>query len=138
MTRGFKPKPRVTLASVAEKIREAPPAPSGISRDAAAVWNLTAPPLAKAGLLHDGNLATLESYCIAVAVVRQCDRSIGKEGAFHKVDGKLKAHPGLAIIAEQTRAVRIFASHLGIAEPREKGGGPKASLEDDDDGLGDL
>ncbi len=138
MTRGYKPKVRPTLNSVADKIRQAPPAPEGLSRDAAAVWNDTAPALAKAGLLHAGNMAMLESYAIAVAVVRQCDRDIGKNGAFVKQATRIVPHPGLAIIAEQTRAIRVLASHLGIAEPRGKGRDPRASLEAEDDGLGDL
>ncbi len=138
MTRGVKSKSRPTLANVVEKIRQAPPAPDGLSRDAVAVWNGTAPTLAKAGLLHAGNIAMLESYAIAVAVVRQCDRDIGKNGAFAKQTTRIVPHPGLAIIAEQTRAIRVLASHLGIAEPRGKGRDPQASLEAEDDGLGDL
>jgi phage terminase small subunit len=138
VTRGFKATLKPTLARVSEKIREAPNAPAGFSRDAADVWNQTAPALAKAGMLHAALLGALEAYCIAVGLIRACDRSIGKEGAFHKQDGKIRPHPGVAIIAEQTRAVRVLASHLGIAERREKGSGLRPSSEDEDDGLGDL
>ncbi len=135
MTRGYPARAKPTLTSIVGAIREAPKPPRGMSPGAARVWKETAPALAAAGLLNQANLSTLESYCCAVATLRECDTARAKDGAFTTdKKGVIRAHPSIKASLELTKAIRIFASHLGIVAY----GGGRPSAEIEDDGLGDL
>jgi len=132
-------KAKVTIASIAERLRKAPPAPDGMSPDAAAVWLNIAPLMAKAGLLHRGSLDQLGGYCMAIAMVRRCDTAIARDGAFPPRKGLPQAHPAVKLQAEHAKLARTLANQLGITPRLEKGSEPAGSLENtEDDGLGDL
>ena len=136
--RGPKPKAVVTLATVAEKLRKPPMAPSAMSPDAREVWENIAPLMAKAGLLHTGCLEQLASYCQATAMVRRCDAAIARDGAFPFRKGPPHAHPAVKLMAEHAKLARMLGNQLGITPRLEKGSEPRGSLDTDEDGLGDL
>ncbi len=137
MTRGYPARAKPTLTSIVGAIREAPRPPRGMSPGAARVFKDTAPALAAAGLLNPANISTLESYCIAVNQLRECDAKVAKEGVtIVKKSGDIGIHPCLKLSMDLAKTVKSLASHLGITTPAYAGGRPSAAIEDD--GLGDL
>jgi P27 family predicted phage terminase small subunit len=135
--RGYKPKTRATVSSIAGAIRKAPAPPETLQGEACNAWRETAPILAKAGLLNAGNLPVLEAYCCALAMIRRCEAAVAKDGAFYRNGGLIKPHPAVALAAKNTASVRMLATHLGLLVPAYLGGGAP-SEERADDGLGDL
>jgi len=72
--KGRKPELRETSAGVTTTV-----APTWLSKEAKAEWDRVMPVLVERRILTDADLGSLESYCICVGRVRQCETQIQKE-----------------------------------------------------------
>jgi phage terminase small subunit len=67
--RGRKP----TITALNNALDKAPPAPTWLPKFAKTEWTRVVPALVKARGLASHELSTVESYCIAVARIRECE-----------------------------------------------------------------
>lgn len=110
MARGVKPR----LVIDKSAISEAPPAPEWMSPEARAEWDRVAPALVERGGLSEGEIGSLESYCVAQGIVRAMEQRLQREGYVLEIDGKLKRHPGVAIQSDAMTRARLLATELGL------------------------
>jgi P27 family predicted phage terminase small subunit len=115
-----------------------PPAPKWLPKFAKKEWARVVPALVKARSLAAHELSTVESYCIAVARIRECEAVIQKEGlTFVSPTGESKRRPETTIHKENIEAARRLAAECGITPAsRSKNKGGATDNEDDEfDGL---
>lgn len=96
------------------------------------------PALVKARSLAAHELSTFESYCIAVARIRECEAFIQKHGpTFVSATGETKRRPETTLLKENIEAARRLAAECGITPAsRSKNKGGATDDEDDDEFAG--
>lgn len=107
--RGRKP---TNVTAGTSPVTSLPPAPAYLPRDGKAEWRKVAPILInERKTLTHADLATLESYCLAVATMRAAQRLINAEGLV-RADGK--RHPAVGIMNNAQTTQRLCAAELGL------------------------
>src|SRR5262245_23090440 len=95
-----------------------PKPPAWLSKDARAKWREAALALSRAGVLTLLDLDALAAYCVAYATWRAALDIIAKEGETYESgtgDAKLKKlHPAVGMMQQADRAMRDWASRLGL------------------------
>lgn len=91
-----------------------PKAPVYLSRFAKLEWKRVAPILVDRKTLTDGDLGALETYCVAVSRVRECERLLKKDGPVIDTAKGKQRHPAVGIQAQAATTVRHFAVELGL------------------------
>lgn len=128
-------KPDITALTGALDL--SPSAPAWLPRFAKTEWTRVVPALVKARSLASHELSTVESYCIAVARIRECEAVIQKHGlTFVSPSGEAKRRPETTIHKENIEAARRLAAELGItpaSRSKNKGG---ATDDDNEDEFG--
>lgn len=119
--RGVKP----ALASDAEALTKAPPAPAYLSAQAKAEWKRIMPQLIARRIITRADLAGVEAYCTAAGTVRQIEEQRAAGGP---IDLKLA---GLQI--RYMQAARQLASEYGLTPTSRARIGSAAPDDDDDD-----
>ncbi|WGD32009.1 phage terminase small subunit P27 family [Ancylobacter sp. WKF20] len=124
--RGRRPQNLVAAAQA----METPAPPSWFDRHAKAEWKRVAPILTQERkVLTTGDVATLQSYCIAVGQVAQAAEIISKEGlTFNGPHGPRK-HPAVAIQQGAMAQARLLAGELGLTPTSRS----RPAMRDDDD-----
>src|ERR1700733_5292723 len=112
----------------------APAAPAWLPRFAKAEWARVVPALVKARSLAQHELSTVESYCIAVARIRECEAFIQKNGlTYVSPTGESKRRPETTIHKESIEAARRLAAECGITPAsRSKNKGGAVDTEEDE------
>jgi P27 family predicted phage terminase small subunit len=117
-------------------LETAPQAPKWLPRFAKAEWARVVPALVKSRSLAAHELSTVESYCIAVARIRECEAVIQKNGlTYISPTGESKRRPETTLLKENIEAARRLAAECGItpaSRSKNKGG----ATEDDEDEFG--
>ena len=117
-------KPEITALHGA--LNKAPPAPAWLPKYAKAEWARVVPALVRSRSLASHELSTVESYCIAVARIRECEAVIQKHGlTFVSPTGESKRRPETTIHKESIEAARRLAAECGItpaSRSKNKGG----------------
>lgn len=113
-------------------MKRCPSPPSWLSAHAKREWKRAAKELHGRKLLSDDTLATLESYCVAVGQVRECEELMTAEGRIVSTDKGPKPHPAFRMQGAAMREARLLAAELALTPHRRgvKGGGD----EDESDG----
>ena len=111
--------------------KRCPPPPSWLSPHAKKEWKRAAKELHGRKLLADDVLATLESYCVAVGLVRECEELMAKEGRIVASESGPKPHPAFRMQQAAMREVRLYAAELGLTPHRR---GAKGGESEDDNG----
>lgn len=108
-----------------EALQEAPPAPDWLAEEAQAEWNRVAPVLVARSALTEDNLATLESYCLAVGMMRRSQKAISNDGETVKSPtGIVRRHPAYQTLFQAQTESRRLAAELGLTPAsRNKAGG---------------
>jgi P27 family predicted phage terminase small subunit len=88
------------------------------------------------GLLTPDTLASLEAYCVAAGMVRECEEIMGREGRLIVVDDASKPHPAFKMQSAAMREARLLAAELGLTPHRRLTG--KKDEEAKGDGWDDL
>ena len=115
-----------------------PPAPAWLPNFAKTEWARVVPALVKARSLAQHELSTVESYCIAVARIRECEAFIQKNGlTYVSPTGESKRRPETTIHKESIEAARRLAAECGItpASRSKNKGGATDDETDDFDGM---
>jgi P27 family predicted phage terminase small subunit len=125
-------KPNITALPGA--LDKAPPAPAWLPKFARAEWARVVPALVKARSLAQHELSTVESSCITLARIRECEIVIQKHGlTFVSPTGESKRRPETTLLKENIEAARRLAAECGItpaSRSKNKGG----ATEDDNEG----
>lgn len=126
-------KPEITALPGA--LEAAPPAPTWLPKFAKKEWARVVPALVRARSLASHELSTVESYCIAVARIRECEAVIQKHGlTFVSPTGESKRRPETTIHKENIEAARRLAAECGItpaSRSKNKGGATDNDNEDE-------
>lgn len=125
--RGRKPE----LKAIEGGLAHVPKPPVWFGAEAAEEWNRVLPILIERRTITEGDLGTVESYCVALGLIRQCQATITKEGA--AVQGRTgpRRHPAVQTMIQALTESRRFAAELGLTPAaRNK---PAAPGEKDDD-----
>lgn len=88
-----------------------PEPPEWMSYESKCEWLRSAPSLHEKGRLSGSVISMLESYCIAIGIVRECEAMIA-------VDGKIvggKTHPAFRMMMESMKEARGIAVELRFA-----------------------
>jgi len=98
-----------------EAVTEAPDAPDWLPAAGQAEWRRVVPTLVRRRTLTVADFAALESYCLAIAYVRQGQEQIAEEGMTIRAgNGRLMRHPALQTIQNYMTESRRLASELGL------------------------
>src|ERR1700704_1359897 len=128
-------KPAVTALHSA--LDKAPPAPAWLPKFAKTEWARVVPALVKARSLAQHELSTVESYCLSVARIRECEAVIQKHGlTYTSPTGESKRRPETTLLKENIEAARRLAAECGItpaSRTKNKGG---ATDDDNEDEFG--
>jgi P27 family predicted phage terminase small subunit len=122
MTRGVKPQ-MILPASAVEIGRP----PSWLGKEARAEWRRIAPILNDRKVLTEGDLGTVQSYCVAFGVMVQAQKQINKDGIL--LGGK--KHPALGTLNAAQTTMRLAANELGLT-PISRSRAAMRENEDDD------
>ena len=95
-----------------------PSAPAWLSAQAKAEWKRAAPQLHSRKLLSADTLATLESYCIAIGLVRECEDIMSREGRMVEGEDGAKPHAAFKMQGAAMREARLLAAELGLTPHR--------------------
>lgn len=111
-------KPKLKLVEGGRPAHGCPAAPSWMTRQAKAEWRRSAPQVHDRGHLTDDTKATLESYCVAVGTVRECEEVMIREGRFLDTEEGPKPHPAFRMQSAAMREARLLASELALTPHR--------------------
>jgi P27 family predicted phage terminase small subunit len=110
MMRGGKPKHTNVVALTGRGSTSQPPA--WLSTGAKREWGRAAADLARRGILFDGALASLATYCTLVDQIEQLSRIVAKEGLITE-DGL--THPAQRMLLATAAQTRMLAAELGLS-----------------------
>jgi P27 family predicted phage terminase small subunit len=115
-----------------------PPAPSWLPKFAKTEWARVVPALVRARSLAQHELSTVESYCLAVSRIRECEAVIQKQGlTYVSPTGECKRRPETTLLKENIEAARRLAAECGITPAsRSKNKGGATDDEDTDEFAG--
>ena len=122
-------KPNLKLIEGGAAPGRCPVAPSWLTPQAKAEWKRSAPQLHARRLLTPDTLATLESYCIAIGLVRECEDIMSREGRMVEGEDGAKPHAAFKMQGAAMREARLLAAELGLTPHRrgvkgkDEGGG---------------
>lgn len=133
--RGRKPNLRVIEGGAAKG--RCPSAPAWLSEHAKSEWKRSAPQLHARNLLTADTAATLESYCVAVGLVRECEETMARDGRFVMGEDGLKPHPAFKMQSAAMREARLLAAEMGLT-PHRRGQKPEGKGKKNDEWDGDL
>jgi P27 family predicted phage terminase small subunit len=111
-------KPQLTAIDGGTVRGKCPSAPSWLTAQAKAEWKRAAPELHGRKLLSADTMATLESYCVAVGVVREAEEIMGREGRMVTTEKGPAAHPAFRMQSAAMREARLLAAELGLTPHR--------------------
>lgn len=127
MTRGVKPAIRPTDSREVVKIGNPP---SFLGKEAKKEWRRIAPILDARNVITDGDLATVESYCIAIDTMRTAHRILTRDGLITK-DGK--KHPAINTMNQAQLIALRTAAELGLTPVSRSRPAIRDNSNEDDD-----
>lgn len=124
--RGRKPE----LKAIDGGLATAPRAPAWLPAEAKDEWRRIIPALTARRILTETDMATVESYCLAVGTVRRAQATIAREGDTVETAQGSKRHPAFTTMTQMMAEMRRLAAELGLTPAsRNKAGRPPAGEE---------
>lgn len=111
-------KPKLAVIDGGKVEGKCPSAPGWLTTQAKAEWKRAAPELHGRNLLSADTLATLESYCVAVGMVRETEEIMAREGRLITSADGTKPHPAFRMQSAAMREARLLAAELGLTPHR--------------------
>lgn len=111
-------KPKLAVIDGGTVRGKCPSAPGWLTAQAKAEWKRAAPELHGRNLLSADTLATLESYCVAVGVVRETEEIMAREGRITQSEKGSQPHPAFRMQSAAMREARLLAAELGLTPHR--------------------
>lgn len=118
-------KPRLVVDN--DGLKAPPAAPSWLSAEAKREWRRVMPILTERRILTDGDLGSLENYCLAQARVRDAEKMLGRT---------TEPEAWLKLLRAQDKAIgtaRQLAAELGLTPVSRSRPGIRAEEDGDDD-----
>ena len=134
MSRGRKAEVRAVDGALAK----VPKPPSWLPAYGKAEWRRVVPQLVADRKIAAHELGTVESYCLAVANMRQAEAAIAQHGMTFMSDSGPKRRPETTILKENLEAARRLAAELGLTPASRGKNSGGASGSDSADDLGDI
>lgn len=130
-------KPALRLAP--EPVLKAPKAPAWLPATARQEWNRVAPVLADRRILTEGDLGSLENYCLAIGQVKDCQKTLsGLDSPFFSGDnGVPRPHPAIRVMHAAMTLSRQLAAEMGLT-PVSRSRPAINDDAEDNGGFGDL
>lgn len=125
--RGRKPELQVIEGGLAN----VPPPPTWFSPEAVDAWNRVVPILVERQTLTEGDIGTLETYCTALGLLRQCQATIAKDGSVVQGKAGPRRHPALQTMMQAMTEARRYAAELGLTPAARNKPGSKPAENDD-------
>ena len=133
--RGNKP----ALKAIDGGLSRVPRAPAWLPKESRDEWNRVMPSMIRRRVLTQTDMATIESYCLAVGTVRRCQKTITIEGDTVATKEGSKRHPAFQTMGQMMTEQRRLAAELGLTPAsRGKAGKPPHGEEGYDDPYTDL
>jgi len=95
-------------------LSKAPAAPSWLPEHGKKEWRRVVPQLVADRKIAAHELQTVESYCVAVARMREAEIALQKYGLTFESDSGPKRRPETTILKENIEAARRLAAELGL------------------------
>lgn len=133
--RGAKP----SLKLPADPVLNAPVAPGWLPAGARDEWNRVAPVLAERRILTEGDLGSLENYCLAIGQVKECQATLAAldSAFFVGENGVPRPHPAIRVMHAAMTLSRQLAAEMGLT-PVSRSRPAISDDSDDNGGFGDL
>lgn len=93
---------------------KAPPAPAWLPPEAKTEWRRIWPGLLARRTVTREDLPMVESYCLAVGLVRRCQTTIAAEGEMVATTAGPKRHPAFQTMFQSLTESRRLAAELGL------------------------
>lgn len=129
--RGRKPE----LRAIEGGLSKAPPAPSWLPAAAKIEWRRIWPGLIARRTVTREDLPIVESYCLAVGLVRRCQTTIATDGEMVNTTAGPKRHPAFQTMFQALTESRRLAAELGLT-PASRNKAVAREPGDDDDLAG--
>jgi P27 family predicted phage terminase small subunit len=129
---------KAEIAALEGALARVPAPPKWMPAHARTEWRRVVPQLVADRKIAAHELSTVESYCLAIATMRQAEAAIAAHGLTFQTESGPKRRPETTILKENIEAARRLAAELGLtpaSRTKNKGGAPG---NDDDDALGDI
>lgn len=105
---------KAEIAAIDGAISVAPPAPKWLPPHGRAEWRRLVPQLVADRKLATHELSSVESYCVAIARVREAEEAIQRDGiTYIAPDGQPKRNPATSILKENMESARRLLVELG-------------------------
>lgn len=117
-------------------LSKTPAAPKWLPELAKIEWKRVVPQLVMSRKIAAHELQVVESYCLAVALMRQAESVIQKEGMTFESEHGPKRRPETTILKENIEASRRLAAELGLTPASRNKNEGGAVHDDDEDSLG--
>jgi P27 family predicted phage terminase small subunit len=130
-------KPNLTVIDGGTVRGKCPSAPTWLTSQAKAEWKRAAPQLHGRNLLTTDTMATLESYCVAVGMVREAEEIMARDGRLVETEKGMSPHPAFKMQSAAMREARLLAAELGLT-PHRRGVKSKDEGKQDDGWESDL
>lgn len=89
--------------------------PSGMSRDALAVWEDVVPELVRMGVVAAIHAPALRVFCDAVAIHAKASNNVARRGVIVTGDKGVKVkNPALQVLRDQAAVIKSFATEFGL------------------------
>ena len=108
--RGRKP----DLRAIDGGLSDVPPPPTWLPSPARQEWLRVLPDLVKRHVLAEADLATVENYCLAIGIVRQCQERIAADGMLVETNTGPKRHPAAQTLFNAMTEARRLAAEIGL------------------------
>lgn len=133
--RGDKP----SLKPDPKPLAGAPKAPRWLPASARSEWDRVTPILTERKILTEADLGCLESYCLAIAQVRDCQAILTQLDSpfFEGSNGAPRPHPALRVMHTAMTLARQLAAELGLT-PVSRSRPAISDEGEDNGGFGDL
>ncbi len=126
-------KPALAVIEGGASTGRVPGPPAWLPLDGKREWKRVATVLHGRGLLTTDALGTLESYCLAVAQIREFERAMAGGRIVIAEDGSSKPHVAFKMQQAAMREARLLAAELALT-PQRQGTGGKGDEEPKGDG----
>lgn len=134
--RGRKP---ANLSVIEGGLAKVPGPPSWLPLEAKKEWRRIVPHLIKRQILTETDMATVETYVLAVGTLRRAQETIAAEGDTVSTKEGIKRHPAFTTLTQMMSEVRRLAAELGLTPAsRHKAGVKPEDREGYDDPHSDL
>jgi P27 family predicted phage terminase small subunit len=96
-------------------------------------WRRVVPVLVRSAGLGDVDVTVLRDYCICVARIDQCERSLSRDGMLMFGERGMQKHGATTIVSQYRAQLKVYVRELGLSPSARAGITPPGDDGDEDD-----